>query len=64
MGIHIHFARDSSLVSTGLYFNVIEGTHILACMEEQAMDPGECTKILKALGDETRLKIIQLLLKG
>lgn len=43
---------------------MIEGAHILACMEEQATDPGECAKILKALGDETRLKIVQLLLKG
>jgi DNA-binding transcriptional ArsR family regulator len=33
-------------------------------MEEQSTDSGECARILKALGDETRLKIVQLLLKG
>ena len=63
MRIKSHFTHDSSLVLTGLYLNVTGGAHILACMEEQAVDPGECAKILKALGDETKLKIVQLLLK-
>lgn len=47
-----------------LDLNVIEGAHILDLMEEQSTDSGECARILKALGDETRLKIVQLLLKG
>lgn len=48
----------------GLDLNVIEVAHILVFMAEYVTDSGECAKILKALGDETRLKIVQLLLKG
>ncbi|UCD11454.1 MAG: winged helix-turn-helix transcriptional regulator [Nitrospinaceae bacterium] len=29
-----------------------------------AVDSGECAKILKALGDESRLRIVRLLLQG
>jgi len=48
----------------GLDLNAIEGAHILGFMGEHTTDSGECARILKALGDETRLKIVQLLLKG
>ncbi|MZG31501.1 MAG: winged helix-turn-helix transcriptional regulator [Nitrospinae bacterium] len=48
----------------GLNLNGIQGAHILGAMDEQYTDSEECAKILKALGDETRLKIVQLLLKG
>jgi DNA-binding transcriptional ArsR family regulator len=48
----------------GLDLNVIEVDHILGFMDENATDSEKCAKILKALGDETRLKIVQLLLKG
>jgi DNA-binding transcriptional ArsR family regulator len=48
----------------GLDLNVIEGDPILDLMEEQSTGSGKCARILKALGDETRLKIVQLLLKG
>ena len=33
-------------------------------MSNTTIDSGECAPILKALGDETRLKIVQLLFKG
>ena len=48
----------------GLDLNVIEVAHILGFMGEHTTDSEECARILKALGDETRLKIVQLLLKG
>ena len=48
----------------GLNLNAIVVVHILAFMGEHATDSEECARILKALGDETRLKIVQLLLKG
>jgi DNA-binding transcriptional ArsR family regulator len=32
-------------------------------MSNTTIDSGECASILKALGDETRLKIVQLLFK-
>jgi len=44
--------------------NAIQGDPILDFMAEHTTDSGECAKILTALGDETRLKIVQLLLKG
>jgi len=37
--------------------------HILKNMDK-TIDSGECAKILKALGDESRLKIVRLLLHG
>ena len=33
-------------------------------MSNATTDSGECARILKELGDETRLNIVQLLLKG
>ena len=37
--------------------------HILNSMSK-IPDAGQCAKILKSLGDESRLKIVQLLLQG
>ena len=48
----------------GLDLKVLEGVNILEYMSNTTTDSGECARILKALGDETRLKIVQLLLKG
>ena len=48
----------------GLHLKLLEGVNILEFMSNTTTDSGECASILKALGDETRLKIVQLLLKG
>jgi DNA-binding transcriptional ArsR family regulator len=48
----------------GLNLDVVEGVNMLKFMSNTTTDSGECSRILKALGDETRLKIVQLSFKG